>query len=55
MQSIKPAKEGEDDEEDIVPKDFIKIFKEDAVSDYLVQMINQEVNLRKRVTIRKKI
>ena len=60
MHSIRPQrkpKEGPDDEssqeedEDIYLKDFIKIFRNDEVSDNLIKVINEEVNFRKAVAV----
>lgn len=50
MNSIRPSKADDDDEDvDIKLKDFIKIFKNDEVSDNVIKMINEEVNYRKKV------
>jgi Ca2+-binding EF-hand superfamily protein len=42
MHSIRPHKEN-DENMDICLKDFIKIFKNDEVSDNVIKMINEEV------------
>ena len=50
MYSIKPppSKGGEGSEFEIKMRDFITIFRNDEVSDSVINMINQEVNSRKR-------
>ena len=49
MHSIRPQKEGDDEDIDIQLKDFITIFRNDEVSDKVIRMINEEVNYRKKV------
>mmetsp|Transcript_34487 Transcript_34487/g.52775 ORF Transcript_34487/g.52775 Transcript_34487/m.52775 type:complete len:82 (-) Transcript_34487:2238-2483(-) len=59
MHSIRPqvkaksddeeGEESEEPDEDIYLKDFIKIFRNDDVSDNLIKVINEEVNFRKQL------
>ena len=57
MQNIKPRNDDPNAEpvHDILLRDFIKVFKTDDVSENLITVINNEVNLKKRTRIRKVI
>ena len=50
MYSIKPppSKGGEGTEFEVKMRDFITIFRNDEVSDNVIDMINREVNFRKK-------
>lgn len=47
---IRKINEGSDggEEADITLKDFIKIFKKDAVGDHMMVIINKEIEFRKK-------
>jgi hypothetical protein len=52
MASIKP-KDTENFDGDIELKDFLKIFKNDEISDHVVEIINKEVIFKKEQAILK--
>lgn len=48
MANIQPHNKNKHKNNNIMLKDFIKIFRQDEVSENLIKVINEEVNLNKK-------